>query len=92
MNDQNVLVLGLGASGFAMAQWCAREGARVTVADTRAEPPQLDALREHLPQAAFVAGEFSESLLDGVQQVFRSPGLSPGLLPGTSAPGLATPS
>jgi len=77
MNPQHVLVLGLGASGFAMAQWCAREGARVTVADTRAEPPRLAALREQLSQASFVAGEFSESLLDDVQLVLRSPGLTP---------------
>jgi UDP-N-acetylmuramoylalanine--D-glutamate ligase len=77
MKDTNVLVLGLGASGYAIAQWCAREGARVTVADTREQPPQLDALREHVPGANFIAGEFNASLLDGVQAVFRSPGLSP---------------
>jgi UDP-N-acetylmuramoylalanine--D-glutamate ligase len=77
MNDQHVLILGLGASGFAMAQWCARQGARVTVADTRAQPPQLQALREHVPHALFVPGEFAASLLDGVQAVFRSPGLTP---------------
>jgi UDP-N-acetylmuramoylalanine--D-glutamate ligase len=77
MNGSNVLVLGLGASGYAIAQWCAREGAIVTVADTRAEPPQLAALREHLPDATFVSGEFNESLLEGMQAVFLSPGLSP---------------
>jgi UDP-N-acetylmuramoylalanine--D-glutamate ligase len=78
LKDQSVLVLGLGASGYAMARWAARCGARVTVADTRAEPPQLAALREQLPDARFVAGEFDASLLDdGVQAVFRSPGLSP---------------
>src|SRR5690606_22501350 len=36
---RRVLVLGLGASGLAMARWCAACGAEVTVADTRAEPP-----------------------------------------------------
>ncbi|HTH81043.1 MAG TPA: UDP-N-acetylmuramoyl-L-alanine--D-glutamate ligase [Ramlibacter sp.] len=78
MNGQHVLVLGLGASGYAMAQWCAREGAVVTVADTRAEPPRLAALREHLPDVNFIAGEFNEALLEGMQSVFLSPGLSPG--------------
>jgi UDP-N-acetylmuramoylalanine--D-glutamate ligase len=77
MNGRHVLVLGLGASGYAIAQWCAREGAHVTVADTRAEPPRLAALREHLPDANFIAGEFSDALLDGMDAVFRSPGLSP---------------
>src|SRR4051812_45173138 len=38
-----VLVLGLGDSGLAMARWCVAQGADVTVADTRDEPPQLAA-------------------------------------------------
>jgi UDP-N-acetylmuramoylalanine--D-glutamate ligase len=75
--NQHVLILGLGASGLAMARWCARCGARVTVADTREAPPQLPALRDQLPEAAFIGGPFTESLLDGVQAVFRSPGLLP---------------
>ncbi|HWT21192.1 MAG TPA: hypothetical protein VN280_20000, partial [Variovorax sp.] len=35
LKDLPVLILGLGASGLAMARWCARHGAVVTVADTR---------------------------------------------------------
>ena len=77
LQDRHVLVLGLGDSGLAMARWCAREGARVTVADTRAEPPHLATLRAELPQVKFIAGEFGEQLLEGIQAVFRSPGLTP---------------
>ncbi|HEY1394397.1 MAG TPA: Mur ligase family protein, partial [Methylibium sp.] len=72
-----VLVLGLGDSGLAMARWSARCGAQVRVADTREQPPQLAALREHLPQASFSGGPFTASLLDGVNLVLKSPGLSP---------------
>ena len=76
--NRHVLVLGLGSSGLAMARWCARRGAQVTVADTRDAPPQLGALREQLPQAKFVGGSFTAALLDeGVQAVYRSPGLTP---------------
>jgi UDP-N-acetylmuramoylalanine--D-glutamate ligase len=79
LRNQHVLVLGLGLSGLAIARWCARCGAQVTVADTRGEPPQLGALREQVPQARFIGGAFDASLLDGgVQAVYRSPGLSPG--------------
>jgi UDP-N-acetylmuramoylalanine--D-glutamate ligase len=78
LKDRHVLILGLGASGLAMARWCARYGAHVTVADTRDVPPQLDSLREHLPHARFVLGAFAADLVDTpVQAVFRSPGLSP---------------
>jgi UDP-N-acetylmuramoylalanine--D-glutamate ligase len=78
LKDRHILILGLGASGLAMARWCARCSAHVTVADTRAEPPQLEPLRELLPQARFVGGPFSADLVaPDVQAVFRSPGLSP---------------
>ncbi|MGE4376652.1 MAG: Mur ligase family protein [Burkholderiaceae bacterium] len=74
-----VLVLGLGASGLAMARWCARCGAQVTVADTRAAPPQRATLRAELPQVAFVSGALDAALLraQNYAAVLRSPGLSP---------------
>ncbi len=79
MNDfqhQTVLVLGLGDSGLAMAQWCARGGAAVRVADSREQPPQAVALAAGVPGATLVRG-FDAGLLDGVQRVLKSPGLSP---------------
>ena len=45
LKDLPVLVLGLGASGLAMARWCARQGADVTVWDSRENPPQAAALQ-----------------------------------------------
>ncbi|HEY5582088.1 MAG TPA: UDP-N-acetylmuramoyl-L-alanine--D-glutamate ligase [Rhodoferax sp.] len=79
LQDQHVLILGLGASGLAMARWCSRCGARVTVADTRATPPQLAALQRDVPAARFVSGAFDAALVvdTDVQAVFKSPGLSP---------------
>ena len=79
LQDQHILILGLGASGMAMARWCVRCGAQVTVADTRAAPPQLPALQQELPQVRFVSGAFDASLVQGqnLHAVYRSPGLSP---------------
>jgi UDP-N-acetylmuramoylalanine--D-glutamate ligase len=79
LKDLPVLILGLGASGLAMARWCARHGAVVTVADTREAPPALAALKAELPGVAFVGGTFSAALIDGtpIRAVYRSPGLSP---------------
>jgi UDP-N-acetylmuramoylalanine--D-glutamate ligase len=74
---KHALVLGLGESGLAMAQWLARCGARVRVADTRSEPQRLSALRQAVPGFDFVAGEFNAALLDGVDFVAVSPGLAP---------------
>jgi len=78
MTTPHFLILGLGASGLAMARWCARAGAAVTVADTREAPPQLQALRQHVPDARFFGGPFDAALLEpGASHVLRSPGLSP---------------
>ena len=77
LQGQNILILGLGASGLAMARWCARCGAQVTVADTRAAPPQLPVLQQELPQVRFVAGAFDAALAEGKDAIYRSPGLSP---------------
>ncbi|HWS73842.1 MAG TPA: UDP-N-acetylmuramoyl-L-alanine--D-glutamate ligase [Quisquiliibacterium sp.] len=73
---RRVLIVGLGESGLAMARWAAHCGASVAVADTRAEPPQLAALREAVPGARFVSGQFEPRLLDGVDVLLWSPGLS----------------
>jgi UDP-N-acetylmuramoylalanine--D-glutamate ligase len=82
MNEQSVLILGLGASGLAMARWCVRQGARVTVADTRETPPQLAVLRAECPDATFVAGPFDDALLERAEWnlIARSPGLAPEVL------------
>ena len=72
--EQRVLVLGLGDSGLAMARWCARFGAQVTVWDSRAEPPQRGALGE---AAAFITGELTAEIAAGFHAVLKSPGLSP---------------
>lgn len=71
---QRVLVLGLGDSGLAMARWCARFGARVTVWDSRAQPPQLGALGD---TAAFITGELTAEAVAGFNAVLKSPGLAP---------------
>jgi UDP-N-acetylmuramoylalanine--D-glutamate ligase len=79
LKNQPVLILGLGVSGLAMARWCARAGASVTVVDTRAVPPQLAALHAEFPSVKFMSRAFGPDLMEGTEYaaVFRSPGLLP---------------
>jgi len=89
LKGQHVLILGLGASGLAMVKWCLTLGASVSVADTRAEPPNLEILKRDCPQAQFIGGPFTAELLhqkaknsthsenENIRAVFKSPGLSP---------------
>lgn len=77
LTNLSVLVLGLGDSGLAMARWCVRGGARVTVWDSRESPPHAAVLASELPQVVLRSGDLAPALLDGVQLVLKSPGLSP---------------
>jgi len=70
-----VLVLGFGESGLAMARWCLREGATVRVADTREAPPNREAAAAL--DVELKLGAFDPSLLEGIDLVAISPGLSP---------------
>ncbi len=83
LQDTAVLVLGLGHSGLAMARWCVRAGARVTVADTRNVPANLATLQAELPSVRFVSGEFTQELIAGTE--IRAVLVSPGLLPTQTA-------
>ena len=73
----DVLVLGLGDSGLAMARWCARHGARVQVWDSREQPPQAAALQAAVPAARLFSGALGAEQLAGVKLVLKSPGLAP---------------
>jgi len=78
LKDSQVLILGLGHSGLAMARWCARCGAAgITVADTREAPPQAASLVAEVPSARLVCGPLDASLVEGMHLVLKSPGLSP---------------
>jgi UDP-N-acetylmuramoylalanine--D-glutamate ligase len=73
---KRVLILGLGDTGLSAAKWVVREGGNARVADTRADPPQLASLKAQVPAAEARCGEFTTRLLEGVDLVCVSPGLS----------------
>ncbi|MDX5446499.1 MAG: UDP-N-acetylmuramoyl-L-alanine--D-glutamate ligase [Zoogloeaceae bacterium] len=75
LRDTLVLVLGIGESGLAMARWCARAGARLRVADSRAEPPMLAALKDAAAGAEVRLGSLGTELLDGADVLALSPGI-----------------
>ncbi|MES2039278.1 MAG: UDP-N-acetylmuramoyl-L-alanine--D-glutamate ligase [Pseudomonadota bacterium] len=76
-SGKHVLVLGLGETGLAMAQWLLRAGARLRVADTREAPDRLPQLQALSDQVEFIGGAFTPALLDDVELMAVSPGLSP---------------
>ena len=74
----NVLILGLGASGLAMARWCAGQGARVRVWDSRRDPPQAAALAAEVAGSAFFSGELRGRGAGRHRPRLQEPGPEPG--------------
>ena len=58
-----------------MARWLARGGAAVRVADTRAAPPQLGALKRSLPGVLAACGPFQWETFAGADLIAISPGV-----------------
>ena len=76
IRNRRVLVLGLGATGLSAARWAARHGARVSVIDTRADPPRAAQLRSELPQIGFASGSITNATLAEAELIIISPGLA----------------
>ena len=73
---RNIVVLGLGDTGLSAVRWLTARGAKVSAADTRSNPPQLDRLRALLPEVPVHIGPFSSPLLQTADMLVVSPGLA----------------
>jgi len=73
---RHAVVLGLGLTGLSLARHLVREGAAVRVADTRAAPPNAQALARELPRVALETGPFSASTFAGADMIAISPGVA----------------
>lgn len=76
LKGKRVLVIGLGESGLAMAKWLHRQGACVRVADSRDNPPNVDALQAVAPGAELLTGAFSAATFAACEVVALSPGVA----------------
>lgn len=77
MTQKQALVLGCGASGLASAKYLAHRDYAITVADTRESPAGAKDLVDAIPAARFVGGALPVALIEGVDLLVMSPGLSP---------------
>ncbi len=75
LSGKNVLVLGLGDTGLSCARWLTARGAQVSVADSRAAPPQAARLAEMLPQVPLYTGPFEDARLQSAELLVISPGI-----------------
>ena len=75
LHNKQVLVLGLGDTGLSALRWLARQGAKLTVADTRNDPPGLATVKQELPAVGVHLGPFKSELLNSADLIVISPGV-----------------
>jgi UDP-N-acetylmuramoylalanine--D-glutamate ligase len=79
----NFLILGLGESGYAMAKWCLRNGAKVNLVDTRDRGKLNERQKAWLADLEFAGlkaayfGLLDHANLKDIDVIGISPGLSP---------------
>ena len=80
---QHFLILGLGESGYAMAKWCLRNAAQVSLVDTRDREKLNERQRAWLADLEFAGlkesyfGPLDDVNLKNIDVIGISPGLSP---------------
>jgi UDP-N-acetylmuramoylalanine--D-glutamate ligase len=75
LHDKQVLVLGLGDTGLSALRWLHRQGARLSVADTRETPPGVASLQAELPSVKLHTGVFTEAVFNDAEIIVISPGM-----------------
>jgi UDP-N-acetylmuramoylalanine--D-glutamate ligase len=70
------LIVGLGATGLAVARYLTARGESVRVIDSRASPPGLAELEAACPEAEVALGTLDSRWLDDASRVLLSPGLA----------------
>jgi len=75
LTDKRVLVLGLGDTGLSALRWLKRQGAVLSVADTRAAAPGLGVVKAELPEVEIYLGAFQSEVFDKADIIVISPGV-----------------
>lgn len=68
-------MLGLGDTGLSMTRWLLRQGAVVSVADTRAAPPHAPLLASEMPEVCLRTGSFHRNDFLQTDMLAISPGV-----------------
>lgn len=75
-SDKKIIVLGLGKTGFSVAEFLHGRGRSFLVMDTRSEPPYLEQLKRISVDIPFKSGPFDKNLLADASEIVVSPGLA----------------
>lgn len=76
LKNKRVLVLGLGDTGLSALRWLAVQGAILSVADSRENPPCVDDVIQRMPQVEIHTGAFNHEVLLQAELIVISPGVA----------------
>ena len=76
LKDKKVLVLGIGETGLSALHWLERQGAILSAADSRDNPPNLESLIRRMPQVAVHTGVFKPEMFLNADLIVISPGVA----------------
>ncbi|MGQ0442518.1 MAG: UDP-N-acetylmuramoyl-L-alanine--D-glutamate ligase [Methylophilaceae bacterium] len=76
LKHKHVLVLGLGETGLSALRWLRIQGAEVSVADTRSNPPSVAVVRAEMPEVGIYLGVFDSTVLTKAELIVISPGIA----------------
>ncbi len=75
LKNKRVLVLGLGETGRSALRWLAKQGAILSAADSRDNPPNMDDLNRRMSQVTYHTGQFKQEILLKAELIVISPGV-----------------
>ena len=76
LKDKKVLVLGLGETGLSALRWLQTQGAILSAADSRENPPSVDDVIRRMPQVIVHTGAFKPEVFLQADLIVISPGVA----------------
>ncbi len=76
LKDKKVLVLGLGDTGLSALHWLESQGAILSAADSRVNPPSVEDVMKRMPQVTIYTGPFDSAVFKQADLIVISPGVA----------------
>jgi UDP-N-acetylmuramoylalanine--D-glutamate ligase len=77
LSERNIAIFGTGVTGLSVARFLSARNLSFIVVDSRDEPPGLVEILSTYPGITVYTGPFNSSVLDHIDLIILSPGLSP---------------
>ncbi|MET0379402.1 MAG: UDP-N-acetylmuramoyl-L-alanine--D-glutamate ligase, partial [Spongiibacteraceae bacterium] len=74
--DKPRVIVGLGATGLSCARYLRKQGLPFVIADSRDNPPNLEAMRREMPEVEVLLGAFDTALFARAGELIVSPGVA----------------